>query len=194
MHTKTIVLSSLCALLLGACATTPSPEKQAAMQDDARKAAGSLMKQLGGTLKTTIQEKGPAEAIVVCKEKAPAIARSVAETHGIQVKRVTFKSRNPNSVPDAWETQALKAMEKQLAEGARPDTVEYSGVVHKGGKSTFRYTKALVMQEVCMTCHGTPETIPPAVQARLATEYPNDKATGYLPNMLRGAISIQRPL
>jgi hypothetical protein len=32
------------------------------------------------------------------------------------------------------------------------------------------------------------------VQAKLASEYPNDQATGYLPNMLRGAISIKKPL
>jgi hypothetical protein len=32
------------------------------------------------------------------------------------------------------------------------------------------------------------------VRARLATEYPHDKATGYSAGQIRGAISIKRPL
>ena len=35
---------------------------------------------------------------------------------------------------------------------------------------------------------------PEPVKARLAAEYPQDKATGYAPGMVRGIITIKRPL
>ncbi|MBS1219331.1 MAG: cytochrome c family protein, partial [Proteobacteria bacterium] len=54
--------------------------------------------------------------------------------------------------------------------------------------------KALPVEQVCLTCHGDATTIPDAVKARLATEYPLDKATGYAPGMVRGIISIKRTL
>lgn len=41
---------------------------------------------------------------------------------------------------------------------------------------------------------GTAEQIPPAVKARLAEDYPHDKATGYAPGQIRGAVSVKRPL
>ena len=33
-----------------------------------------------------------------------------------------------------------------------------------------------------------------AIKAKLNSEYPHDKATGYTLGMLRGAVSIKRPL
>jgi hypothetical protein len=61
-------------------------------------------------------------------------------------------------------------------------------------RAGVRYMKGLVVQELCMTCHGTSETIPAAVKAKLQQEYPNDKATGYLPNQFRGGVSIKQLL
>ncbi len=174
------------------CATGPSAEQQAAMAADARSTAGSLIKQLGGELKKSIEANGPVEAISVCKEKAPAIAASLSKSSGFAVKRVSPKNRNPNGVPDAWEAQAQDALEKRLAAGEKPETLDTWQVVKTSSGKEFRYAKALVTQQVCLTCHGT--DIPDGIKAKLAAEYPQDKATGYGPGMVRGIVSIKRPL
>lgn len=194
MNTRHFTLASLSALLLSACAATPTAEQKAAYTNEARATAGQLAQTLGGELKAAIKENGPANAVSFCKERAPKIAAEVAAQRGVSVRRTTFKSRNPKSAPDAWEAAVLKDFEQRLAQGAKPAELEYAEVVSDANGKTHRYMKALVIQEPCMTCHGTKETIPAEVQAKLTSEYPNDQATGYLPNMLRGAISIKKPL
>ncbi|MFZ5483723.1 MAG: Tll0287-like domain-containing protein [Pseudomonadota bacterium] len=192
-HARTS-LTLLLPLSLAACATSPSPEQQARYTESARAAVNQAVKTLGGELKQAIQAGGPAHAIGVCKERAPKIAAAVSNEHGVSLRRVTFKNRNPKSAPDAWEAKVLRDFEQRLANGATAASLEHSEVVTEGNQKTFRYMKGLVVQEVCMTCHGTPETIPDAVKAKLAAEYPNDQATGYLPNMLRGAATVKKPL
>jgi hypothetical protein len=50
------------------------------------------------------------------------------------------------------------------------------------------------LRQGCVACHGQPKQLAPGVQARLSRDYPHDKATGYLPGQLRGALSIERAL
>jgi hypothetical protein len=187
-------IAVLTPIFLAACASTPSPDQQAKYAEDARATTGQLIKTLGGELMKDLKETGPESAITVCKDKAPRIAAAIAAEKGVKVRRVTFKNRNPKSVPDAWETKVLQDFEQRLTKGASPASLEYGEVVQEGEGKTYRFMKGLVIQEVCMTCHGTKETIPEGVKAKLAAEYPNDQATGYLPNMLRGAVSLKKPL
>lgn len=194
MNTRHLALAGLVPAFLAGCATAPGPEQQARYTEEARAAVNQTIQTLGGELKKAMQEGGPVNAISVCKEKAPKIAAAVSEQHGVKLRRVTTRSRNPKSVPDAWEAKVLRDFEQRLASGASPASLEYSEVVQDGDARSFRYMKGLVVQEVCMTCHGTKETIPAGVQAKLAAEYPHDQATGYLPNMLRGAVSLKKPL
>ena len=192
MKPSKLVFATLSVIFLTACATGPSAEQQAAMADDARKTAGALIQQLGGELKKSLEAQGPEGSISVCKDKAPTIAASLSKSSGFDVKRVSPKNRNPKGVPDAWEAEAQAALEKRLAAGEKPETLDLWQVVKTSGGKEFRYAKALVVQPVCLTCHG--ENIADGVKARLAAEYPMDKATGYSAGMVRGIISIKRPL
>lgn len=194
MKPRTLALAGLAPVLLAACATSQGTAPEASQMDDARATVNQAVQTLGGELKAALKEVGPAGAIAVCQERAPKIAADVSAQRGVKLRRVTFKSRNPKSVPDAWETRVLQDFEQRLARGETAASLEYGEVVKEGDVKTFRYMKGLVVQEVCMTCHGTRETIPDAVKAKLAELYPNDQATGYLPNMLRGAVSLKKPL
>lgn len=180
--------------LLAGCATGPSAEEQAAMAADARKASGALIQKLGGELKAAVAASGPEGAIGVCKERAPQIAAEVSKQFNFDVKRVSPKNRNPAGVPDAWEAEAQAGLEKRLAAGEKPETLDTWQVVSTPGGKQFRYAKALPVQQLCLTCHGDPATIPEPVKARLAAEYPNDKATGYGLGMVRGIVSVKRAL
>ena len=193
MKAKTLFALSLPVMFAG-CASGPSAEEQAAMAADARKASGALIQQLGGELKAALSASGPEGAIGVCKERAPQIAADVSRQFGFEVKRVSPKNRNPAGVPDAWEAEAQAGLEKRMAAGEKPETLDTWQIVSTPNGKQFRYAKALPVQPLCLTCHGDPATIPDGVKARLAAEYPLDKATGYAPGMVRGIVSVKRAL
>jgi hypothetical protein len=193
MKIPAILFASLPILLAAGCGSMPgADEGHAALAADARRAAGALIQQLGGELKQSLASKGPVETIAVCKEKAPAIAAAVSAQSGFDVRRVSPRNRNPNAVPDAWEAEAQAQLEKRLAAGEKPDTLETWQVVETPAGKVFRYAKALPVQPLCLTCHG--ETLPDALRARLDADYPGDRATGYRVGMLRGIVSVKRPL
>lgn len=179
--------------VLAGCASTP-PVDTAALDAAARKTAGGLLQSLGGELKTAMTAGGPAAAIGVCKEKAPQMAKAAAETSGFMVKRASPKNRNPKAVPDAWEAAALAQLEQRLAAGEKPETLDLSALVDSPEGKVYRYAKALPTLPLCLNCHGDPEKLSPEVKAKLAAEYPDDKAVGYSAGMLRGILSLKKKL
>jgi type IV secretory pathway TrbL component len=193
MKIPALIALALPALLAG-CASGPGAEEQAAMAADARKASAALIQKLGGELKAAVAASGPEGAIAVCKERAPQIAADVSKQFGFDVKRVSPKNRNPAGASDAWEAEAQAGLEKRLAAGEKPETLDTWQIVSTPSGKQFRYAKALPVQQMCLTCHGDPASIPDGVKARLAAEYPLDKATGYAPGMVRGIVSIKRAL
>jgi hypothetical protein len=66
--------------------------------------------------------------------------------------------------------------------------------VTEGGKQSYRYMRALPTQPLCLNCHGSPEQLTPAVLEKLKALYPDDKAVGYRPGDIRGAITIRKPV
>ncbi|MBU1264196.1 MAG: DUF3365 domain-containing protein [Gammaproteobacteria bacterium] len=193
MKVPALIAVALSTLLAG-CASGPSAEEQAAMVADARKASGALIQTLGGELKTALGEKGPEGAVSVCKVRAPQIAAEVSKQFNFDTKRVSPKNRSPAGVPDAWEAAAQAGLEKRLAAGEKPETLDTWQIVATPAGKQFRYAKALPVQPLCLTCHGGPAEIPDGVKARLAAEYPLDQATGYAPGMVRGIVSIKHSL
>lgn len=186
---KTLMTLTVAALAL------PTHANEAQMTESARQTATQLIKQLGGELQKQMAAGGLESAISVCREKAPAIASEMSRSTGWRVTRVSLKTRNPLlGTPDEWEQRALQTLERRLAEGAKPEALEFAQVVEEPAGKVYRYLKALPVQPVCITCHGKPENMAEGVKARLASEYPHDKATGYSQGMIRGGISIKRPL
>ena len=180
--------------VLAGCASQPTAEKQAALTDAARQTAAGLVQSLGGELKAAMTAGGPAAAIGVCKERAPKIAAEAAQKTGFSIRRVSPKNRNPKAIPDAWEAEAQASLEKRLAAGEKPETLDMSAIVDTPDGRVFRYAKALPTQALCLNCHGDPDKLSPEVKAKLAIEYPDDKAVGYSVGMLRGVLSIRKAM
>ncbi|MCS6786392.1 MAG: DUF3365 domain-containing protein [Thiobacillaceae bacterium] len=190
---RVLTTAALLAAALPAWANQPANPTE--MTEAARAMAGQMIRQLGGELQKQLAAGGPEAAISVCKDKAPAIAGELSRTSGWRVTRVSLKVRNPLlGSPDEWEQGALKILERRLAAGEKPETLEFAQIVDEPNGKVFRYMRGLVTAPLCLSCHGAPESIPDAVKARLTTEYPHDKATGYGAGMLRGGVSIKRPL
>jgi hypothetical protein len=145
-------------------------------------------------LDAEVKKSGHAEAMTVCREKAPQMAKSLSEQTGWAIRRVSLKNRNPKAVPDAWERAVLEDFDRRTAAGEKPTGIEKGEVVSEGGQRFYRYMKALPTQDLCLNCHGTPDRLAPGVAAKLKELYPDDKAVGYGPAEIRGAITIRKPL
>jgi hypothetical protein len=164
--------------------------------DSTRGIANDLLSQLGQKLKGAMASDGPVAAVSVCKEVAPAIAKNLSARHGAQVSRVSTRARNASmGVPSGWQKDALADFDARLAKGEKPADLEYWKVVDIGnGNQELRYAKAIVTQQMCVTCHGKAEDIPAPLLEKIRAEYPKDQATGYSVGQLRGAVVVALPL
>lgn len=183
-------LSAVAALLLAAPAALA---QEVAWMGEARKVATSVPPKLVVVLTDEIARSGPEGAILVCRDKAPQLAKAASEESGWTVRRVSLKNRNPKAVPDAWERAVLEDFDRRAAAGESPATLEKAELVQDDGRSVRRYMRALPTQQLCLQCHGSAEQLKPAVLERLRTIYPDDKATGYAVGQIRGAMTIRQP-
>jgi len=168
----------------------------AELAQSTRGIANDLLNQLGAKLKASMSTDGPVGAVSVCKEVAPAIAKDLSAKNQAQVTRVGTRVRNPAmGVPNAWQKAALTDFEQRLANGEKPADIEHWSVgTAADGRRELRYAKAIAVQPMCVTCHGSKDDIPAPLAEKIRTEYPDDQATGYSVGKLRGAVVVSRPL
>lgn len=168
-------------------------------QDDellkqSRNLSQSMLKELGAKLQSAMAEGGAINAIGVCHLQAPEIANRVSTENQVNVSRVGTRARNPvMGVPNDWQAKALAQFEASLARGDKPADMEYSETVAKpNGSKEFHFAKPIVMQAMCLACHGNSEQISAEVKTKLGELYPNDKAINYQAGQLRGAVVMTR--
>lgn len=58
--------------------------------------------------------------------------------------------RNPRDMPDAFESEAIRAFRQE------PERKEYYAVSEYEGKTVFRFLSVLTVDESCLECHGGP--------------------------------------
>ncbi|MCB1955372.1 MAG: DUF3365 domain-containing protein [Rhodocyclaceae bacterium] len=155
-----------------------------------------VLPKVAGMMKHTVETEGVAAAIPVCKEKAPELMAEKAASLGWKIRRVSLKPRNAQrATPDAWEQAQLEAFDRRRAAGEDPKGIEVGEIVAAAdGTRVFRYMKALPVAPVCVQCHGERDALAPELRAAIEQAYPQDRATGYAPGDLRGALSVTRPL
>lgn len=178
------------ALGLAGCAA-PVPE---AVDVSAKSAAlaDRFQADLQGQLQAAMKAGGPVGAIGVCQQAAPAIAASLSEESGAEVRRIALKERNPAASPEGELRDRLEQLAAApLSADGKPAVMQWTS--GSGADARARFMRAIPMKEQpCAACHGT--AIAPEVQARLAELYPADKATGFKPGDLRGAILVSWPV
>lgn len=135
---------------------------------------------LRNTLVKTIGEKGLAGALQFCNAAALPITASYA-SGGITVGRVSDKSRNVKNLLSDFDKIEW---EKYTTLWANKDSLR-PVVVSRNGE--FHYYKPILMQSMCLNCHGTPgKEIPNDLLPVIDSLYPADKAKGYQAGDLRG--------
>lgn len=173
----------------GGTGDTPStPEVEPEALEQARAAGRALGTELMGALLKELKEGGPARAVRVCSE----VAQDTAATHSTDtttVRRVSLKVRNPADRPDDYERAQLERLAELHRQGELPE--EVAEVRQEDGRQVLRWLKPIVLNEMCLQCHGDPEGFQPEVRELLEQRYPEDEAVGYQAGDLRGAISVR---
>lgn len=154
--------------------------------------AKDLVKSLQKELKTAIETGGFSEAVRVCNMEAIPISDIIATSSEkkIEIKRTTFKYRNPDNAPNEYETEALNYFKELIASGKT--VPEYYLQKYSNGENAFfYYYKPMKVASKCLTCHGDETTITPETQQMINEFYPDDKAIGYAEGDFRGLIRIE---
>lgn len=171
--------------------TAPTPEESKRIVPVGDSVSTALLKTLKAHLINAIQEGGPVHAVKFCNLQALALSDTVARTAPwkVEVKRTSFKYRNPHNAPDPLEIRALKYFEEILSRN-EPLPAFYLQKVEEGKTLYYRYYKPMKVQGLCLTCHGEPNRMSSELKLTLASLYPEDKATGYREGDFRGVISV----
>jgi hypothetical protein len=139
---------------------------------------------LGQNLIGAIQQDGLLHALEFCNIEAIPLTQQMEEKHGAVIKRVSDKNRNPDNAANEEELHYIAHFQKEIATGKDPQPV----VLPAGNQTRFYYP--IVTNSMCLQCHGKPERIDPKVLDKINWLYPDDLATGYEENEVRGIWSI----
>lgn len=154
--------------------------------------AMALMKNLKQHLMEALNSGDTAEAVEFCSAQAIPLTEQAQATlqPGVQIKRTSFKVRNPQNAPDQYEQEVLKQFELLIEQG-KSLTQFYIQKIPE--KTEYRYYKPMTVSKICLKCHGDPEDMEAVVKKVLIENYPGDNAIGYKIDDFRGLIRVSIP-
>lgn len=166
------------------------PETQA--KGIAATAAQELMSRLSARLQAALEEQGPVGAVNVCSDEAQALTKAYSVERGVNVRRVSLRTRNPLNQPDHFERSWMERVDEIKVDLHAPP---FGAMIpaEDGAPAEYRYLAPIYLKPLCLTCHGSPEQIPADVQAVLNERYPNDQGIGFALGDFRGAVSVRVP-
>ncbi|CUU03530.1 Protein of unknown function (DUF3365) [Candidatus Thermokryptus mobilis] len=157
--------------------------------DLARKVSDNVVDSVKATLFKELGKGGYLNAISACSNLAQDIIKAHQSKYGIYVRRVSEKYRNKLDKPDDYELVILRKLDELNKTGDLPQ--EYYEVVNEKDGRYLRYFKPLIVQPMCLNCHGTDEFLNKSIKDFLKEKYPEDKAVGYKAGDFRGAVSVK---
>jgi hypothetical protein len=155
----------------------------------ARKSSKDLIETMRDALLKELEKGDVLSAVSVCSELSQNIIKEKQQKYGFYIRRISEKYRNEKNKPDKYELSFLKKLEKLSKEGKLQD--EYYEIVEEKDGKYLRYFKPILVQPMCLSCHGDLNSIPEDVRKFLKEKYPEDKAFGYNPGDFRGAVSVK---
>lgn len=169
-----------------------APAVQQAARERGRAIATETFSLLSSNLQAALQSGGVSNALPFCSLAASPLTASMAEKHGVTLRRVTHKARNPAGKASEVELAVLQAFAIALAETTNPPPTFATNLV--AGQATF-FAPIVLNHELCLKCHGEPgKDIAAGNLAVIRQHYPQDEATGFKLGDLRGAWRIDFPL
>ncbi len=146
---------------------------------------------LSSNLLSAIQQSGVSNALPFCSLSASPLTASMAQKHGVTIRRFSHKPRNPLGQADAAELSILSRFESGPTGTNPPPPV----VTNFNAQTATFFAPIVLTKELCLQCHGEPgKDIAAENLAVIQRLYPNDAATGFKLGQLRGAWRIDFPL
>lgn len=183
-------------LILGIFTACNSPKKdinEKAVKAELDGYANEYMKNLKTVLVSNMKAGGPMQAVNICSDTAADMTKNYSELKNVEVKRFSFKNRNPQNTPDNFETKALKKFEILSEEGKLNQETFVLETANVDGREVVKFAKPILVGAPCLNCHGGEEVSEEVAQI-INENYPDDKARGYKIGDLRGGISISKEL
>ena len=204
MNVKQVIISILVAVVLNSCNSANT--KQQTNKEDAglQGGQGDTVKPgtdylaLGKSIATETQavlaknlmgaiNKGRTEyALAFCNTNALTLTDSMAHALSARIKRVSDKPRNAGNQANEIELAYIQVLKNRMASGEQPA----AKMNEIEGKMVGFFP--IVTNQMCMQCHGKAEVnIKAATLQKINKLYPDDKATGYSDNEVRGLWVIE---
>lgn len=154
--------------------------------DIGMKYAISTKSQLGKNLMGAIQSKGTEGAVSFCNTRAIPITDSMSILNNAIIKRVSDKPRNSNNEANKQELAHIETFKSLLS-----NKDEIKPIVEEGDQKVNFYFP-IKTNAMCLQCHGViGGELNTSTYNKIQSLYPNDKATGYEANQIRGMWSIE---
>ena len=166
-----------------------TPEEKQQYIDSAKTIASEAFDIFSAHLNRLFNEHHPAEALQYCKDNALRITDSLAQAYGVEIKRTSYRLRNPENKPTGQEEKVMEVYRNRIHRNLKP--MPY---VHYDDHGYPHVYLPIMVQEKCLMCHGDPnKDIPDEINNKLAELYPGDKAIFFKAGDLRGIWSIKFP-
>ncbi len=183
---KKIVFLFVVVLLVSSCSKSLSKEEKSLYTEQGKVIAQATAKKLGGTLVKKMKEGGVKDALPFCNEKAIPLTKQMSEKYNVTIKRTSHRLRNDENSPNEEEVRVINKYNTLSAEGKPMKPIvelDISGKPH--------FYAPIKLQKKCLACHGKiGSEITVKSDSIIKSYYPNDLATGFKENDLRGIWSI----
>ncbi|MCC6235564.1 MAG: DUF3365 domain-containing protein [Verrucomicrobiales bacterium] len=145
-------------------------------------------------LVTAVTQAGVSNALPFCSVAALPLTTNLAARHGVSLRRVSHRPRNPANRATREERDLLDAFARTLkASSSIPPKV--APVITTLSPGTVSYFAPIILHpELCLKCHGLPDQdITASDLALIRRLYPADEAVGFRLGELRGAWRVDFP-
>ncbi|MBL9169193.1 MAG: DUF3365 domain-containing protein [Verrucomicrobiales bacterium] len=147
---------------------------------------------LSSNLVSVLKTGGISNALPFCSAVASPLVGGVAKKHGVLLRRVTHKPRNPANRANEAELKVLSQFEASLA--ASTNLPQPMVVQWMPDQVTF-LAPIVINNSVCLQCHGrVGKDLSPEQTGLIRRLYPQDEATGFVTGQLRGIWRIDFPM
>lgn len=153
-----------------------------------RQYALATKSQLGSRLMSALQKGGADYAVDFCNSRALPITDSMSQELGVTISRVSDRPRNLANAASADEIAIIAQIRQELQDGNQD---AYYLMEEEEALVGFY---PIVTNDMCLQCHGEPGLdIKTHTLDMLRMHYPEDQATGYAANALRGVWKVSMP-
>jgi hypothetical protein len=161
------------------CKRTVDKELESYYREQGKWIVDSTFKVLSGHLKEAIADSGIEYAIQYCNLHAMPLADSLSKKYSVDISRRTTRPRNRENFATGRDKVHIVSYALQLKKGGELT----ANLTQKKGR--FTYYQPILVQPMCLVCHGSPESIGPVYET-IRQLYPDDQAIHYAAGDLRG--------